>query len=107
MSKFTSGNWRVDPAFPTDIQALLPDGSVLEVACTSKDVLRGGETPPYVETFANARLIAAAPELLDALIQLLGTVLDGGDRETIPAAELHHYQQLTLSVRYGAEGGAA
>lgn len=58
--------------------------------------------PIEVEGAANARLIAAAPELLAALEQLLGTVRDGGDIDTIPQVELDFYRELIAKVKGGA-----
>lgn len=61
--KHTPGPWRIDPAFCSDIQT--EDGKY-EIASTSPYVLDGGNAPEEWE--ANARLIAAAPELLECLM---------------------------------------
>ena len=65
MSKFkhTPGPWKVDPNYPHDIQT---ESGVIEIATTSI-ALSGGLPAKYEDRKANARLIAAAPELLEAL----------------------------------------
>ncbi len=62
----TPGPWRVDPFYVADVQN--GDGA-LEIASTHPRVLTGGEAPDLEECHANARLIAAAPELLEALLE--------------------------------------
>lgn len=65
--RFTPGPWRVDPDFPADIQ--VRDGS-RDLACTSRSIIRNNP-PDQAETWANAHLIAAAPEMYAALSELL------------------------------------
>jgi hypothetical protein len=64
---FTPGPWRVDPAYAADVQTA--DGR-LEI-CTAEaagyQFSDGYDSPNCVtEAHANARLIAAAPELVEA-----------------------------------------
>ena len=63
MSTHTPGPWRVDPHDYEDIQTA--DGSV-EIATMMNDDF-AYNVAPEAEAAANARLIAAAPELLAAL----------------------------------------
>lgn len=67
MSAHTPGPWRVDPDYSADIQTA--DGR-LEIAAIMSDYTTDN-APPEAKAAANARLIAAAPELLDALAALL------------------------------------
>ena len=67
--KHTPGPWHVDPKAPEesffeDVSILRHDGLAVAVAVHNGDII-----PPEPE--ANARLIAAAPELLLALHELL------------------------------------
>lgn len=62
--KHTPGPWRVDPHHRFDVQT--EDGR-LEISTTHEGVLVGGIKPDRLEQAANARLIAAAPDLLEAL----------------------------------------
>jgi hypothetical protein len=66
-ASFTPGPWRVDPRYASDIQTA--DGA-LEIAGVAATILTGGEKPELEARFANARLIAAAPELYGALDKL-------------------------------------
>jgi hypothetical protein len=67
--KHTPGPWHVDPKSPEesffeDVNVLRHDGLAVAVCVQNGDIL-----PPEPE--ANARLIAAAPDLLVALADLL------------------------------------
>jgi hypothetical protein len=70
-TKHTPGPWRVDPDHFRDVQTT--DGAI-EIC-----LAEGGEpygknlfsVPPIEEAHANARLIAAAPDLLEALKAIL------------------------------------
>jgi len=71
MSGWTKGPWRVDPVHWGDIQTL--DGE-LEIGSAWQESnlgevrqINGRGMPPIEETVANARLIAAAPDLAEAL----------------------------------------
>lgn len=67
-TKFTPGPWMVDPRFDRDIQTA---DAELEIACTNEHVLTGGVKPDAEQQRANARLIAAAPDLYEAAYGLL------------------------------------
>jgi len=63
----TPGSWRVDPNFSGDIQTadgLLEIGRALRAEGGGQVVTLPSNAPPAKEAVANARLIAAAPELL-------------------------------------------
>ena len=61
-TKFTPGPWKVDPKYSRDIQA--PDG--LDVATCCLSILNRKVTTEE-ESIANATLIAAAPDMYEAL----------------------------------------
>lgn len=70
--KHTPGPWHVDPKAPEesffeDVNILRHDGLAVAVCVHNGDIV-----PPEPE--ANARLIAAAPDLLEALRELFATV---------------------------------
>ena len=67
MSTHTPGPRRVDPNYDADIQTA--DGR-LEIAMVDISDI-ADNVAPEAEAAANARLIAAAPELLEALAALL------------------------------------
>lgn len=71
MGKHTPGPWRVDPEFIHDIQT--SDGRI-EIATVywifNSAIPDRTEYQESEESAANARLIAAAPEMLDMLIDL-------------------------------------
>ena len=65
--KHTPGPWAIPKGFTENVAAgLTPDGGIRFVALTA-----GSKTIPKEESEANARLIAAAPDLLDLLQQQL------------------------------------
>jgi hypothetical protein len=72
-TKYTPGPWNVDPLYPRDIQA---NGCEISTAFDQHqqgELIRiGGKvTADFEEACANARLIAAAPELVEALRELM------------------------------------
>ena len=64
MSEHTPGPWVVDPANPNLVAR---DGDVYEYICEVAPSAFSDSTHSYDQECANARLIAAAPELLEAL----------------------------------------
>jgi len=62
MSEHTTGPWVVGESHTSEPAIREPHGECVAVAC---------QTPSRSETGANARLIAAAPELLAALRKVL------------------------------------
>lgn len=71
MSGWTKGPWRVDPRHWGDIQAA---NGELEISASWHEAMigevieiGGRSAPPAHEARANARLIAAAPDLAEAL----------------------------------------
>ena len=60
MNKHTPAPWTIDGLVTKDLDVISPDGRIAMIDCDDIDT----------ETLeANARLIAAAPELLEALIE--------------------------------------
>lgn len=75
MSKHTPGPWKADILAPKDLGAIgirLTDGLVVAVARFSDNPRISSQ-----DAFANATLIAAAPDLLDACKQALGAFENG------------------------------
>lgn len=76
--KHTPGPWRVDPMYEQDVQTA--DGKI-EICGAEYEFKKFGEG--YVvpntldEAAANALLIAAAPEMLEALIAIRESEVDG------------------------------
>jgi hypothetical protein len=73
-ARHTPGPWRVDPCYKADVQTA--DGCI-EICTVDGDganystgAPHGLYTPSRSSALANARLIAAAPELLEALREL-------------------------------------
>lgn len=64
MGKHTSGPWVVDPKHPSEWNAVLPSGTGVKIGMCF--VLAYG-VPVMEDSEANARLCAAAPDLLAAL----------------------------------------
>ncbi len=65
--KHTPGPWFVTGSMTKYIEARIPSGLIQEVAACGPTEADGGYGP---QQQANAKLIAAAPDLLDALIKL-------------------------------------
>jgi hypothetical protein len=72
-AKHTPGPWGIDPEFPNDIQAA--NGQEICITLNAHavgEVLRiRGECPPKMACAANTALIAAAPDLREALEKLM------------------------------------
>lgn len=112
MSKHTPGPWTVEE-FPS-VQAAQEQGWFEwagdkeewgPVGLVWKRGERGGITglPGSVETtLANARLIAAAPDLLDALRDLVATACAVDDYEGVPEA----VNRARAAIARATEGGS-
>ena len=77
MSKYTQGPWLLDDAEDVDLPnhvgiSAVGHGLLAQVVWVMEDDVRMGKSSPRCE--ANARLIAAAPELLEALQQAVGSL---------------------------------
>jgi len=70
-AEFTPGPWRVDPDYCHDIQTA---NGALEIASVAETALTDGEKPGYYARTANARLIAAAPDLYEALVEAFNVI---------------------------------
>ncbi len=70
--KHTPGPWELDPRFPGDVQSVNPK---YEIATAWREGRHRG--PPSSEGVANALLIAAAPDLLEACRLLIGADGEG------------------------------
>jgi len=106
MSAHTPGPWSI-PHFAADTNCecgyVLCDhlmGAVATVHCSGEgqDWQRHGDNPKFAEACANARLIAAAPELLHALKDLVG--------QEEPGAMFSERIQRALAAIAKAEGAA-
>jgi len=76
MTTHTPGPWHVDPAFPLSVMA--PDGDEIPWLVANAMPDCGGTSAPGFspEGEANARLIAAAPEMLDLLTKVAAIPCD-------------------------------
>lgn len=84
--KHTPGPWHVDPkaaeeSFFEDVSILRHDGLAVAVAVHNGDIV-----PPEPE--ANARLIAAAPDLLEALKLCVDNIQGIADEEDLPSTAI-------------------
>lgn len=100
-TKFTKGPWRVDPGHKHDIQT---SGGEFEIASVAGSVLRVGEKPDFDARTANAHLIAAAPEMYEALVSLL-TAIDVV--QAIPGPKGLELRQKASAALAKARGGSA
>ena len=104
MSKHTPGPWAVSDESPTlikrDCRAIGSDGGeLIASACCHED---SGYFPSIEEGAANARLIAAAPDLLEALTQIENAAASAWEGQT----ELHALSivQMARAARSKVEG---
>ena len=102
MSKHTPGPWAVGRTVYPNIAILCKGNIVAEVRTYGVGMITEGETAPWHNAEANARLIAAAPELLEALRELLDQ-LEGIGIPEWAGAEGLSLEQATAAV-YKAEG---
>lgn len=96
MDKHTPGPWEEHPIDSTAIQVRAGGAVVAEVATASY------YTRLSAEQVANARLIAAAPELLEALEGLLSAL----DRQMTDPDRLFRSKTAARAVAAKAKGGA-
>ena len=73
----TPGPWKVDPNFWGDIETAKGELQICTVDADG-DVGHNFACPEIAEAEANARLIAASPDLLEALERLVDRVTDLG-----------------------------
>lgn len=109
MTNFTGGTWRVDPAHIADVQAILEDGTALELASTHSGVLVSGQKPPRAEQYANACLFAHSKELLNFLKRLAasGEWFRGALEFNTLLHDGEELEREMLALIAKAEGGAA
>jgi hypothetical protein len=74
--KGTRGPWTLDPKHPTEWNAALPNGTGVKVGMCF--IIAHG-IPIVDDSYANARLAAAAPEMLEALKRVVAIA----DRATV------------------------
>ncbi|HEY2105555.1 MAG TPA: hypothetical protein VGH29_07205 [Candidatus Binataceae bacterium] len=79
MSAHTPGPWSVEDPFGPETLSIVPAGRptyewVFIASCTYDDQHERPPTISEVERNANAKLIASAPDLIDALHGLIGLV---------------------------------
>lgn len=108
-AKHTPGPWRLDnSAMPGDGWGARDDESSIEIARIRHDTFDALEVygrrvrDDYAEHRANARLIAAAPELLEALEDLFRFHVSGG-HEGNPD-EVERKVSTAISLARGGEG---
>jgi hypothetical protein len=97
----TPGPWRVDPSYdiPTVIAHCFPKGATCVAVVYGDDDAIMARVPGGTESMANARLIAAAPDLLQSLREMLSIV---GNRLPIGAfAEQKARAVATLAIAEG------
>lgn len=68
--KHTKGEWKYNISKKNEIQVIIPNGKILQLGFIYSDDC-GLPSCCRVEEHANAKLIAAAPELLEALNSLI------------------------------------
>lgn len=68
-TKHTKGEWKYNVSKKDAIQVIMPNGNTLHLGYIYEDDC-GLPTCCRVEEHANAKLISAAPDLLEALIDL-------------------------------------
>ena len=86
--KHTPGPWAVNPLWPCNVNT---EDRELEIACTGESITIGGGHPPTEQREANARLIAAAPELLE-LIQKVSDF--GGSPDSLSIGHIAALREL-------------
>ena len=101
----TPGKWSIDPEHDGDVQG---DGKEICIIWSKNDrgitvsVPMDAPNPPKHEADANARLIAAAPELLAEVKRLREALRDIRDQNTI---EMAHDPQWAARIARQALGG--
>jgi hypothetical protein len=88
-AKFTPGPWDVESPFGDEALAIVANADKptyawkIVASCFSKDEYDDENGVPLLEHNANARLIAAAPEMYEALRSIADSVhADSGSRKT-------------------------
>lgn len=79
MSKHTTGPWVIDPKYLSEVQTpdMLTIASCWHEHAVDKEITITGVLPCSLEESAsNARLIAAAPDLLDSLRDCLDRIVE-------------------------------
>lgn len=71
MNKHTTGPWFISGRMTKYVEARLPGGLIQEVASVGPTEADGGYGP---QQHANAKLIAAAPDLLEALVEVTASL---------------------------------
>jgi hypothetical protein len=119
MSNYTSGPWSVPhfarPDVNCECEYVLCDhlmGAVATVHCSGEgaDWKSHGDNPKFLQAIANAHLIAAAPDLLDALNGLIDFIeIDGlqMDALALSIAKAAVKKATDISVPEYEHGGAA
>lgn len=103
MSKHTPGPWRVEPVEDQEVLILTQEhGRIAECFW-----IGDSQGPRLDATLANARLIAAAPELLEALRYCVGRLQDIETLESAPLALKYLADARALIAKAEGKDGAA
>lgn len=92
-NQHTPGPWKIAARDQYGI-FIAPFGMNTTLICARK----GGLDLPNEEIEANARLIAAAPELLDALKEAIEIAREACDRDGVDSTLARKWEKLLLSI---------
>lgn len=105
MSEHTKGPWQISPYTETSVQGANINRHICSTGGPQIMAGKDGSTDWLGENEANARLIAAAPEMLEAL-KSVGDLFDGLEFEVdaIAAASTHRLIRVVRAAIAKAEG---
>ena len=95
-NKHTPGPWVVGPSIEDDGFVEIPIGVPTKAGYFTVAVAMGGMNPEF--QIGNARLMAAAPELLEALVSMVNARCDGMNIQPINYAYAKAYAAISKAV---------